>query len=213
MFDLVSSIVANFYEGYNFFMLFPILAFVLVDFGTITSVTNIAYYYFFVNFINSISKIISTYIWHKFHILKDDNFFGKRSLLIYGFIFNALAYILFGFSFNVYMLFTAKFLIGLNLNIPISRVLLIRHFEEYECTCITVNDTEKSSLTIINSISWYSGAIVSCLLASLLYGNGPDITLFKEYPLLLLSIISFSIGIIFAIILAFFSKLPTLHYN
>lgn len=204
MFDLVSSVTANFYEGYNFFLLFPILAFVLVDFGTITTVTDIAYYYFFVNFINSISKILSLYAWHKFNHKVDNNHFGKRSMLIYGFILNALSYILFGLSYNVYTLFVAKFLIGLNLNIPMSRTLLIRYFDEYECTCITVGENEKSGLTIINSISWFSGAIVSCLLAIFIYGHNPNIVIFQEYPLLILSIVSLSIGILFAIILSLF---------
>ena len=206
MFDLVSSIVANFYEGYNFFMLFPILAFVLVDFGTIAVVTDIAYYYFFVNFINSIAKIISTYVWHKLgsDFEKENNCFGKRSLLIYGFILNASSYVLLGFSTNEYMLFAARLLIGLNLNIPISRVLLIRYFDKYECVCITINENEKSSLIIINSISWYFGAITSCLFAALLYGNSFNVIIFKQYPLLLLSCISAFIGYLFGAILALF---------
>jgi hypothetical protein len=208
MYDIVSALIANFYEGFNFFLLWPILAFVLTDFTTIKNPAEVTYYYLYLNLIDSSGKLVSLLLWHKYDDKKREidgqfNIFGKRTTLIYGLIFNGLSYLLFGFSYNIYMLFAARFLINLNLNIPLGRMLLYR-FIKGEDNCLT-NLIYKNNSNIIKTISWYTGGFTSCIIAAMIYNRSlQGIILFKTYPLLLIGLIAGSLGILLAIILALF---------
>lgn len=196
--DLIASILANFYEGYNNYILYPILAFILIDFNTVSNISNTSYYFFSINLINSVSKIICTYIWN-YHISNNNynndnlkNMFGNHSVLIYGFIINALSYILFGFSRNIYLLLLSIFLISFNVNIPVSRILLIRYYHQ------------KKSFIIINNISRYFGALCSCIIGTYFYNYNINIHLFNHYPLLLIASISGVLGLLLSCILLLF---------
>jgi len=195
MITLINVLLVNLFEAYNLFLIHPIILFVLMKYGIVDNLIESRYYLCLFNAVYSMSQFISLHYWDNisFHI-------GKRLTMIIGLLLTAISYVLFGFSYNIYMLLASRFILGLNTNIPITRTFLLEKLES----------NNKMKYILLSSMSWRIGAVLGSFVGGTYYSYVPNFmeSLFKKNQLLFLAFIS-ALFAIFLILINLITKCKT----
>jgi MFS family permease len=182
MYTLINVLLVNLFEAYNLFLINPIILFVLKRYGIVNDIVESQYYLCLFNSVYAISQFICLNYWDNVSLR-----IGKRLTMIVGLILIAFSYILFGFSYNIYMLVASRFMLGFNSNVPATRTFLLEKIES----------DNKSKYILLSTMSWRIGAVLGSFVGGVFYEYEPNImeNTFQNYPLLFLGFISFIISL------------------